>query len=140
MIFVDGKVVRHEALSIAPADDCIAAGRDHALDAEAEGGMMDIESSDDVGLVGNAGRSYIGVVNCGEMDDRVGTGHRFHDLAKVLNIAGKVFGGAAFGAGHAVEHGDFMSGVIKQFAYDPLADFADPTGDENLHDADLPHS
>jgi hypothetical protein len=49
MIFVDGKVVGHEALAIAPADDRIAAGRDHALDAEAEGGMMDVESSDDVG-------------------------------------------------------------------------------------------
>ena len=31
-----------------------------------------------------------------------------------------------------------MDWVVEQFAHDPLTDFADPAGDENLHYADAP--
>ena len=47
------------------AGNRIAAGGNHAFDAEAEGGVMDIKSADDVGFVGDAGRGDIKVVNGG---------------------------------------------------------------------------
>src|SRR6266545_5430293 len=107
-----------------------------SFDAEPKGGMMDVERADDVGLIGHGGSGDVRIMNCGEMDDRVGADRRFHDLAEILNVANKIFDGASLRPGHAVEHGDFMRCAIEQFAHDPLTDLADPAGDENLHFAD----
>ena len=60
------------------------------------------------------------------------------DLANLLNVADKVFDRASFWPGEAVEHSDFVRWSVEQFAHDPLTDFTDPAGDENLHYADLP--
>src|ERR671923_613945 len=102
MIFIDRKIVRYEALAVAPAHGGIATCRDNPLDTDTEGGVMDVEGADDVRLVSNVGCGNIGIMNSGKVDDCVSTNHRFHDLAQVLNIAEKVFHGASFRPGRAV--------------------------------------
>ena len=99
---------------------------------------MDVKGPDHVGLIGYAGRGDVRIVNRCEMNDRLGAVHCFHDLAEILNVADKVFDRASFWPGEAVEHSDFVRWSVEQFAHDPLTDFTDPAGDENLHYADLP--
>src|SRR5262245_44362626 len=112
MIFIGGEIIRDEAPAIAPPHDGVAACCDDPLDAETKGGMMDIKSPDDVGLVGDAGSSDVGIVNHREVNDGFDIGHGFYDLAKVLNIANKVFDGASFRTGQAVEHSDLMCSAV----------------------------
>src|SRR5262249_49952531 len=95
--------------------------------------MMDVKGPDDVGLVGDAGSSGVGIVNCREVNDGFDIGHGFYDLAKVLNVDTKVFDGASFRTGQAVEHSDLMRSAVEQIAHDPLTDFTDAAGDENFH-------
>ena len=94
---------------------------------------MDVKGPDDVGLVGDAGSSNVGIVNRREVNDGFDIGHGFYDLAKVPNVANKVFDGSSFRTGQAVEHCDLMRSAIEQIAHDPLTDLTDAAGDENFH-------
>src|SRR5262245_40415189 len=95
--------------------------------------MMDIKSPDDVGLVSDTGSSDVGIVNRREVNDGFDIGHGFYDLAKVLNVANKVFDGAPLRTGQAVEHCDLMRSAVEQIAHDPLTHFTNAAGDENFH-------
>src|SRR5262245_65868230 len=95
--------------------------------------MMDVKGPDDVGLVGDAGSSDVGIVNRREVNDGFHIGHGFYDLAKVLNVANKVFDGASFRTGQAVEQCDLMSSAVEQIANAPLTDFTTASGAEDFH-------
>ena len=86
MILVDGQIIRHKIFAIAPTDDGIAAGGDHPLDAEAVRGMMDVKSSDNIGLVSHRSGGNVGIMNGGEMYRRVSAIERPHHLTKILDI------------------------------------------------------
>ena len=94
---------------------------------------MDVKGPDDVGLIGDAGSGDVWIMNRREVNDGFGIDHGFYDLAKVLNVANKVFDSASLRTGQAVKYSDFMGSTVEQFAHDPSTDFADPTSDENLH-------
>ena len=69
----------------------------------------------------------------GEMNDRFGARHSFHDLTEILDVSNQIFDRAALRPRCAIEDGDFVSGVIQQLANDRLADFAGSAGNKKLH-------
>src|SRR5580765_5264512 len=133
MIFIDRQIVGHEALAVAPADDGITARRYDPLDAETESGVVDVECADDVGLVSHRGGGDVRIMDRGEMNDRFGARHSFHDLTEILDVSNQIVDRAALQPGCAIEDGDFVCGAIQQLANDRLADFAGSAGNKKLH-------
>jgi len=101
------------------------------------GGLVRVESADDVGLVDQRRGGDVGVVNRRQMNDRVHADHRFHDLAEIQDVADQIFHRTALGTWLAIEDRDSMglsaSAAADQFGDDNAADFAETAGDQDIH-------
>jgi hypothetical protein len=95
--------------------------------------MMDVKGPNHVGFIGNAGSGDVRIVNRREVNYGFRIGHGLHDLTEVLNVSHQVFDFPAFRTRKAVEHSDFVSSAVEQFAHNPLTHFADAAGNENFH-------
>mgnify|MGYP003694418025 CR=1 FL=1 len=78
--------------------------------------MVDVERADDVGLISHRGGGDVRIMDRGEMNDRFGARHSFHDLAEILDVANQIVDRAALRPRRAIEDGDFVSGAIQQLA------------------------
>ena len=94
---------------------------------------MDVKGPNHVGFIGNAGSRDVRIVKRRKVNYGFRIGHGLHDLTEILHVSHQVFDCPAFRPRQAVEHGDFVSSAVEQFAHNPLTYFADSAGNENSH-------